>query len=599
MSARRARTLRLAALLATLGTIPFPALGQGVDAQEESRRLREASSLEWRGQVGAAEAVLVKLLQDLPTSSGGLFALERILRNQGRVGEILPWADRFLGVEPSASGVRYMKLRVLVEVDSLSAVAGEARAWFRAEPGSPDPYREVARLYERALGPDAALSLLREGRGALGDPNALSLEMGDLLAREGNEGEAVAEWSRALRQPQADLAGVLRRLDRLQGDPAALAPPLLEALATPPTTPERRAAAVRVAVQLGLAEESVRLAEAALEPLTRPQRRDLLDEVARWADEAGLPGVGVWALQGARELVPERERVTLDVRIATLALQARDTATAVAAQTRLTRSLPVGSVERRQVMAALIRVEAASASLETLRGRLSTFSREYPGAPELDGLQAAVASGLSGRGEMDAAREVLAGAEGPLSALEGGYLHLQAGDLEAGRAALERSLPALSPSGATEVLRLLAVLQRTGPEVARALARAAVHAHHGDASGGVSVLVDALPEAADADRPPLLAWAGEFAATAGDPARSEELLGALVDGFPESREFPEAALSLARLQLRRGEIAAARGVLERLILQRPDSPLVPAARRELQRIRSGEPEPRPRVEADA
>ena len=58
-----------------------------------------------------------------------------------------------------------MKMRVLVEVDSLAALDREARAWFRAEPDSPDPYREVARLYQRALDHDEALEAGAGGPG--------------------------------------------------------------------------------------------------------------------------------------------------------------------------------------------------------------------------------------------------------------------------------------------------------------------------------------------------------------------------------------------------------------------------------------------------
>lgn len=564
-----------------------PGVTAQVDSQEESRLLREASALEWRGRVTDAEQVLVRLLTAHPTSSGGLFALERILRNQGRIAQVLPWADRFLEEDPEASGVRYMKLRVLVEADSLSALDPEARAWFRAEPGSPDPYREVARLYQRALGEAAALEVLQAGRAALGSPQALAMEMGDLRASLGDEAAAVHEWSQALRGTQADLPGILRRLDRLEGDPATLAPPLLEALTADPTTPERQATAVRVALQLGMGDQARELADEAAGDLPAEERRAFLGEVVQRADEAGLPEVALWALQEQSRLVSARERTTLDVRIATMALQAGDTAQAVAARTRLARSLPVGSVERRRVIADLIRVEAHSASRETLVTRLEGFANEYPEAPELDELRALVAGGLAARGEADGARELLEGAEGPLASLERAYLHFHDGEVEPGKEALEAALPALAPSRATEMLHLLSFLERVGPPSAVLLARSAAEAHLGRPGAGVDSLVLALPGLPDEDRPPLMAWAGEQAQAAGETQRAEELFGTVVEAFPEAREFPDAALALARLRIARGDPDAAREVLERLILDRPNSPVVPAARRELQRLRSG------------
>ncbi len=535
---------------------------QTMDSREESRLLREASALEWRGRVDEAQEVLTRLLAARPTSSGALFALERILRNQGRVADVLPWADRFLEADPAASGVRYMKLRVLAETDSLDAMAREARNWFQAEPGSPDPYREVARLYQRVLGEREALAVLRQGREDLGRPDALAVEMGDLLAALGDGRAAVDEWARALGDPEADLTGILRRIERLEGDPVTFAPPLLEALSRPPSTPQRRAAAVRVALQLGIQDQALRLAAASASALSGTDRRAFLEEVARRADEAGLPGVALWALEEEREMAPSRERPTLDVRIAALALQAG-------------------------VMAELVRVEAFSASRETLLGRLEAFDTEYPDAPELDELRALVASGLAARGDEGTARSLVAAAPGPLTALESGYLHFQARELDGGKALMEEAIPGLSPSRATGVLHLLSSLDRLGSEAAGVVAHAAAEAHYGRASSAIEELVASLPGLPDEDRPPVIAWAGEQAASAGQLGRAEEFYATVVDAYPEAREFPDAALALARLRLDRGDHEAARRVLERLILEWPDSPVVPAARRELQKIRSG------------
>ncbi len=583
----RERMLKVALVALALTVSGSPAATQTVDTREESRLLREASALEWRGRIDEAQQVLTRLLSDHPTSSGALFALERILRNQGRVVDVLPWADRFLQVDPAASGVRYMKLRVLAETDSIGAMDREARAWYRAEPGTPDPYREVARLYHRTVGDEAALEVLRDGRDALGRPDALAMEMGDLLAEMGAEGEAVEEWARALRSPQADLSGILRRLDRLSGDPGSLSHPLLEALTRHPSTPERRAAAVRVALQLGLRERASALARSAADELTGTDRRAFLEDVSRRADEAGLPIVALWAVEEQRKVATSRELSTLDVRISALALQAGDTARAVEAQTRLARSLPMGSVERRQVIAELIRVEAFSASRETLLTRLEGFTNEYPDAPESDELQALVAAGLAGRGHVEEARALLADATGPLSALESAYLHFGAGDLESGKAMLEEAVPGLAPARATAVLHLLSFLERLGGEAAARLAHAAAQGHHGHPVAGVDELVEALPGIPDGDRAPLMVWAGEQAAGAGNVGRAEQLFAAVVEAYPDAAEFPDAALALARIRIQRGDRDSARDVLERLILDRPDSPVVPAARRELQRIRSG------------
>jgi TolA-binding protein len=84
-----------------------------------------------------------------------------------------------------------------------------------------------------------------------------------------------------------------------------------------------------------------------------------------------------------------------------------------------------------------------------------------------------------------------------------------------------------------------------------------------------------------------MAWAGELARQAGEADRAVGLLAALVEGYPEAPEFPEAALALAGLHREAGRTQEAGRVLERLIVERPDSPVAPTARRALQRMRSG------------
>jgi predicted Zn-dependent protease len=157
----------------------------------------------------------------------------------------------------------------------------------------------------------------------------------------------------------------------------------------------------------------------------------------------------------------------------------------------------------------------------------------------------------------------------------------------AGREALQQALPELAPARATEVLDLLAALGRVGPGASVPLGQAAARGHQGRPSEGAQLLTEALPGSADEDRPTLMAWAGELARQAGDSEGAVGLLTALVDGYPGAPEFPEAALSLAELHSSAGRSQEAGRVLERLILERPDSPVAPTARRELQRIRGG------------
>ena len=107
-------------MLLLLGSTPASSqIRRGTD---EGRLLRDAAARESRGDFDGAESVLRRLLEVDPASSGGLFALERVLRAKGETAEILPVVDAFLARDATSSGVRYLKLRVLVEFDSLDAL---------------------------------------------------------------------------------------------------------------------------------------------------------------------------------------------------------------------------------------------------------------------------------------------------------------------------------------------------------------------------------------------------------------------------------------------------------------------------------------------
>lgn len=555
--------------------------------EEETALLRRASSLEWQGDLEGAEEVLTGLLLRKPTSSGALFSLERILRSRNRVARVLPWADRFLEAAPTASAPRYMKLRVLVEVDSLAALEPEARRWFAAEPHSPDPYREVARLYERALGPAAALEILDEGRWALKREELLAVEAGDLRLDLGDVEGAVGEWALALRDPEADVAGVVRRVERLDGTPE-VAGPVLEALGADGASTERRLAGIGLAVRLGMPGQARAAAERGIEALPRQELPAYLREVARVADAGGAPRLSLWALTALRERGDGAQGdLQAEARLAGAALSAGDTAAAVAAQLRLVRGLPSGTVERRRALGDLIRVESrwSGAPAGTLVTRLDAFLLEYPDAPEADALTATVSGGLMARGAEVDALAVLEGATGPRALQARAWLHFTRGEVAEGEETLSAALAGLDPDQATEVIQLLAALERLSPAGSEALARAVALGEQAGASAGQAALEAALETAVAGDRAPLRFQAARSAIAAGDSTAARRHLAALVDESPDAPEVPEALLLRARLLATRPEgVDAARELLTGLIVDRPDAAVVPDARRELERL---------------
>lgn len=577
----------LAATLLALLAAAGPLRSQAV---EESRLLREAAARESQGDYEGAERVLRRLIETSPASSGGLFALERVLRVKGEPGEILPVVDAFLARDPSASGVRYLKLRVLAEVDSLDALSAEAERWIALDPTSEGPYREVSRIYERAFGPARALEVLVMGRQAVGRPGALALEMGDALVAAGRVDEAVREWAKAVGPDGAQGAAVARRVGSAGGDVRAHGRALVAELAATPDLGRRRAGAL-LALDLGLGEAALPLARDVAGGLDGRARAGFLAEVARRARDAQLQEVAAWAYEElGQDAASPQERRQFDQRIVEVALAEGDTAAALEAQRRVVAAFTSGSVDRRRATALLIRLEATRASSGELRELLDDFREEFAQAPELDELASAIAGTLLSRGDREGAQSVLEDIAGPRSSVQRGYLLLEAGRIDEGRRALVMAVGGLAPSEATDVIQFTGLLGRASAGGAELLARAGASSHRGDgarAGALVEAGVAALPEG---ERAMILAEGARMADRGEAPDVGARLRERLLADHPDAPEGAEAALALARYAAGQpGGREVAIRILEELVATRPNAAVAPDARRELERLRRSGP----------
>jgi tetratricopeptide (TPR) repeat protein len=320
--------------------------------------------------------------------------------------------------------------------------------------------------------------------------------------------------------------------------------------------------------------------------LSPAERRTFLSDLARRGEDIPAPRLSLWAYEALREGASSpADLTTLDGRIAVAALAAGDSVRALDALNRQAERLAPGSVERRHVVGDALRLQARRGEPATLAARLTTFRQEFPDAPELDELASTIALELQSRGLAEAASAVLTDVLGPRSSLERAYLHLAQGDAQASVLALQEALAALPPAGATEAIQLISLLSRVGPEATKVVAFAAVLEHRGEPRVALDHLTGQMDELPAEDRPALLAHAARLADASDRPELGAQLRQRLVTDHPDSPELPDAVLALARAQARQGQVAEAIALLEKLILDRPNSSVVPAARRELDRLK--------------
>ncbi len=578
-------------LVLTLTALGPPTLrAQTDDPLLESRLLRSVASAESEGDLGRAEAILVDLMERRPTSTGGLFALERVLRAQGRIERVLPVASRYQEAEPAAAAPRILMLRVFVELDRADELSGAAEDWLAKSGEAAKPYREISRIFQRAFGPERALAVLREGRARLGQPSLFAMEVGDLLRDLERLDEAVVEWGRVIGDDGAQASAVLRRVSEMEGDRAGLVGPLVEQLARPPATVARLRAGARIAVEAGLPAEALGMAARVAGELGGQARRGFLTALARQAEEAVEAGeLVLWAYQALYEDASDSDEArALEHRIAAAALAVGDTATALKAQRSIAEGLASGSAERRRALAEVLRLGIARGEGGS-REALDRFRHEFPGADEVDELAVTLAVRLEEEGDGMGARSLLAGVDGPRSLLERGYLYLASGEVVPSRMHLREAVPGLAPTDATNVISLLGLLEELQGDALGVVMRSAVLAHRGRAWAAVEQVEAALYGLARTHRAPVLAHGARIADSSELLARAAELRARIVQDHPHSPEAPEATLRLARFRAGspEGGVEEAIRLLEELILSQPENAVVPVARRELQRLRDG------------
>lgn len=588
---RHAGFVRMRTVLPTLlvGMLLWPvtaaAQSDGAVAGEAVRSevevLDRAQEAEARGDVAAAEAMLRALLERRRGSLSAVLSLERLLRMQGRIEEIVPLVERLLDHDPDSPIGHQLALRTLSALDRPSELERAQDRWIEVTPELATPYREAARVWMEREEPERAVEVLERGRQRLGS-DELALELGAAYAHSGDDARAVDEWQRAIGADARSFRLVQRRLLSLPDGGARLTPRMIMALRSDPSTAPRLRAALSLAVDAGLEDEALELAGQVLPMLDAGERQEFLLHTGREADAAREPRLAYWAyttlLEGERpETVDEG---ALQRRVAELAVAVGDTAAARRAYSELAEQTDPGSVALRQAEASSLELELPRVALDDAQRMYEAFRADHPDAPELDRLAAVLAVRALGQGRDELAGSVIRDVRGPETARVRARLALRKGEPEAARTALLAAAAGLRGTDATDAIGLATLLGRATPEGARRLGAALLALDAGEVEAAIDTIVRPSLELRPDERAALLDFAARLAEREAMPLRAEAIRRTLIEEHPAAYEAPAALLGLARaLAQRPGDQAEASTLVERLILEHPRSALVPQARR--------------------
>ena len=570
-------------------TLTLVGVAQSQVRQDEVLLVRDATVREQVGDFVGSQRILEGILKANPQSLSALLSLERVLRVQGKLADLLPFVEAHLKADHTSAIGHQMLIRALSALDQIPELERASEAWIKAVPKIETPYREIARIWEQRGDYLRAVQYLEMGRARAGR-DALALELGDMFAKLDEPERAVREWDRAIGPDARGLLLVQRRLTTLKDGGARVLPGLIDALASSQLVPRRRAA-VQLAIDAGMGPKALEIAQRIATDLKGEERQGFLVEIARRSDAAQLPRLAYWAYsQFAMNNFAPDQLLAIRARIAELALATGDTASAARGFRELEQSFESGSPQRRQATALRIQLMVKEGKLAEAATELRAFRDEYAEAPELDATAAMLATGYYEKGELEKAAGALERVAGPHSNLARGRIALRRGDVAGARAALMASAPSLRGAEATQTLKLATLLGKVSREGGELLGEALAASSGGESKGAVLTVekrVDALPEI---ERPAILDFAAALADRGQLPLDAERIRRRIITDFPKSNEAPSALLTLARSLTERGEaVDEAKTWLEKLIIEYPRSALVPQARQELDRLQGRVP----------
>ena len=541
-------------------------------AQTESPEVLKAIELENAGKYREAVPIYREAMRTHPTPIVVL-GLERSYAELGMTDSLIAPLDTVLTRFPREPLYHVVHLRTFQILRRDDALRAAFERWVRDDPTSSTPYGEYARVLIQLGRPALADSVIARAKTALGSTRDLQYETAQLRAAMGEWEPSATAWRSALaNDPHLSSAASYA----LAPAPAAVRPALRRILSMDPPVRGARRALADLEIAWG-----------------QPQ--------AAWDALRGLPAdtasAAVWEEFGERALTDERYGLARDAlgaavrvhRTSALALKAATASLRAGSPAEVFTLVPMSDWENDPATAARdylpLHVEALAAlgrgaDAEKLLAKYDAYLP--PGQHER--LARLLATAWVRSGDLAHAREALrtAGADAD-SSDAAGLIALYEGRLYAARALLRGSR---EQSG--DMALVLGIVSRVRADTAPQLGAAFLALARGDSAAAAKSFVDAAerhPEAASA----ILLAAARVHAARNDSKSAIVVWQRIVEQYGSAPEAAEAELEWARALRRGGDTPGAIAHLEHLILNAPQSALLPQARRELDLVRGTVP----------
>jgi hypothetical protein len=515
-------------------------------------------------------------LSQRPADLAALMALDRVLPSLNRKPEMVPAIVRALKVDSTNIGILGIAVRSFATQGQVDSARKYTERWAARTPGDDIPWREWAMAATDVRDIAQAKVALDLARKRLQRPQALAPEYAQVLQQESDLAGAAREWVVAIREEPSSRGGALMLLGQAS---LAQRPALRDALQKDNSVEARRLLGL-LQVHWGESVEGTAAVRSTLPPAREEALqllRVLLDELRGREDRNAL-----LARATVLEAIAERQsgrdgvRTRMDAARAYADAGAERDARRLLAQVAADSAAPAGmATSASSTLLGVLIAEGKPAEAERVLADLGTALD----ADERDRQTRKIAMSWARSGDLARAERIVAGDSSVAGFDLRGRLRLYTGDLATAKTLLQAAGP-YDEERETAVARvtLLVLLQSTGKDSLPGLGTALLALERGDTVAAIGGLSDAAARLAPGGAAEARLLAGRMAAARRDTATAGRLLRQ-ADVADAPATAAAARLDLVRLAIQAGRAEDAGKMLEKLILDYPESAVIPEARR--------------------
>jgi tetratricopeptide (TPR) repeat protein len=537
--------------------------------------MQRALAAERKNSFAEAATIFGEILASKPADAGALFGMERVLRPLDRASELLPLVQKALAVDSNNVGILQVAVRTFTNAARPDLARKYTLRWSERAPDDPSPFEEWSAAASEVRDRATARAALDLGRQRLKDPTALSPDLAQMMQAEGNIAGAAKEWALAVKVTPEYRTGAAMLLGRVPNAQRTIVRQVLT-----DATIESRQLLGLIELGWGNTTDGTALIRMSLSPKAE--------------DAAAL-------LESAIDLLHGREdRLTTLAKASLLEALAQRQAGADAVRTRLdaARAYADGGAERdarRMLGAASSDPSApagtAGAASTAMLGVLiaegkaseaeSVLQKLGPTLPIDDRERETrrVALAFARAGDFAHAETMIA-ADSSTAGLDlRGRLRLFVGDLAEATKLLKDAGPYDDErEHAVQRVTLLVLLQSAGKDSSRALGTALLALERGDSSAALKEIAELAPHLAPSGAAEAHLLAGQLSLARRDTVAALRFFR-LADDTLVPGVAPAARFQVARITAASGKRDEATKLLEQLIVDYPESAVVPEARR--------------------